>query len=125
MRDEREKYLLLPSLPEEPEEITATALQREYKKGFLAGQKKAYDECDEIARELSQIKSGCSEWLDEHDKKVTEYVVAKFLQTAISRKIEVSTVKNKPIQKYTYLDAVGTGELRKIANEILGVENYG
>lgn len=60
----------MPLLPEEPEEITATALKQEYTNGFLAGQKKAYDECDEVARELSQIKSGCSKWLEEHDAKV-------------------------------------------------------
>ena len=66
---EMEKYLM-PLLLEEPEEITATALQREYENGYLDGQKKAYDECDEIARELSQIKSGCSKWLDGHDEKI-------------------------------------------------------
>lgn len=73
-KHEIEKYLI-PLLPEEPEEITATALQREYTNGFLAGQKKAYNECDEVARELSQIKSGCSKWLDKHDAKIRADVI--------------------------------------------------
>lgn len=82
-KQEIEKYLM-PLLPEEPEEITATALQREYKNGYLDGQKKAYDECDEIARELSQIKSGCSKWLDKHDAKIRAYVINKFVVNAIT-----------------------------------------
>lgn len=79
---EMEKYLML-LLPEEPEEITATALQREYKNGYLDGQKKAYDECDKITRELSQIKSGCSKWLDGHDEKIRADERAKVLKAVI------------------------------------------
>lgn len=59
-------------------EITATALQREYTNGYLTGQKKAYDECDEVARELSQIKTGCSKWLDEHDVKIKTMIIDEF-----------------------------------------------
>ena len=76
-KHEIEKYLM-PLLPEEPEEITAKALKREYTNGFIAGQKKAYDECDEVARELSQIKSGCSKWLEEHDAKVRADAIEEY-----------------------------------------------
>lgn len=62
----------------EQQQLTATTLQREYQNGYLAGQKKAYDECDEVARELSQIKSGCSKWLDEHDNIVYNQALDDF-----------------------------------------------
>lgn len=37
---------------------------------YQMGRNDAVEECDDIARELSQIKSGCSKWLDEHDRKI-------------------------------------------------------
>lgn len=50
--------------------VTATALQEAYTDGYLRGQEIAYNRCDKIARELSDIKTGCSKWLDEHDAKI-------------------------------------------------------
>lgn len=58
-----------------PEETKVTTLQREYMNGYLDGQKKAYDRCDEIARELSQIKSGYSQWIINHDAEIREDVL--------------------------------------------------
>lgn len=75
----------------EKELPTATSMQKLYENGYREGQKKAFDECDEIARELSHIKSGCSEWLDGHDKVIYSQAIDDVYKALYHEAFETDT----------------------------------